>query len=416
MKWLDILERIQAGESQTTEFQRGPGDVSAAGKSICAFANTEGGVLILGVDDAQTIAGVNEDAEKAQERLTSFLHFGCSAPVSAQIGRHQDPKGWVHWIEVPRQRGFEPLRYGGRVWVRRGRSSVEPSPSELQELYNIFGYILTEQRTIQPANPRHIDLQGFREYLQAQGFETDEDPQPGAMDDLENRGVIAKLGGALRATLYGVLAFGKEPQMYPQTGAFRIECVAYEGDDRAGRVLQVADARGTIDEQVRRAVGWFRGLGRFESYRGITREDRALLPERALREALINAVVHRDYAVTGSKVLLEVFPDRVDVTSPGGLPNPVSVDSVRAGAHPRSRNESMAHYMVMKKFMEQRGRGWLAMRRAMREFNGTEPEIVAEPSHVRVTFRLDPILSDFAFQSGAWPGRFADAIRRSRNY
>lgn len=391
MEWFEILTRIEAGESQTTEFKRGLGDLSAVGRAICAFANTEGGVLILGVDNAQEIVGVKENTESVQERLTAFLQTGCSTPVSAQSGRHEDPKGWVHWIEVPRQRGFEPLRYDGRVWVRRERSSVEPSPGELQELYNVFGYILTEERTIQPATPGHIDLEGFREYLRAMGLDTHGEPQPNDVDDLRNRGVVAELGDTLHPTLYGVLAFGKEPQRYPQTGNFRIECVAHEGNDRASRALQVSDARGTLDEQVRQAVGWFSGLGRFESYRGMIRESRPLLPEKALREALVNAVAHRDYAITGSKILLEVFSGHVDVTSPGELPNHMTVESVRAGAHPRSRNELMANYMVVKGFMEQRGRGWPVMRKTMRQFNGTEPEIVAETTHVRVTFRLDPI-------------------------
>ena len=108
---------------------------------MCAFANTEGGLLILGVEDSKEVTGVKEDTERVQERLTAFLQTGCSAPVHARTGRHEEPAGWVHWIEIPRQRGFEPLRYDGRVWIRRGRSSVEPSPTELQELYNAFGYI-----------------------------------------------------------------------------------------------------------------------------------------------------------------------------------------------------------------------------------------------------------------------------------
>ena len=392
MEWLDVLGRIEAGESWTTEFKRGLGDLSAVGKAICAFANTEGGVVILGVDDARTIVGVREDAERVQERLTAFLQTGCSAPVSARGGRHEDPNGWVHWIEIPRQRGFEPLRYDGRVWVRRERSSVEPSPVELQELYNAFGYILTEERSIQAGAPAHIDLQRFHSYLHALGLDTEEEPQPDDEDDLRNRGVLAELGGALHPTLYGVLAFGKEPQRYPQTRSFRVECVAYEGDDRASRVLQVADAAGRLDEQVQRAAGWFAGLGRFESYRGLVREDRPLLPQPAIREALVNAVVHRDYAITGSKVLFEVFSRRVHVTSPGALPNHTRVEGVRAGAHPRSRNESLANFMLAMGFMEQRGRGWPLMRRIMREFNGIEPELVHDERgrFVRVGFCLDP--------------------------
>ena len=249
-----------------------------------------------------------------------------------------------------------------------------------------------EERAIQDAAPTHIDPDAFRTCFQRLGFDTTDDPQPDSMDDLRNRNVIAEIGGELRATLYGVLTFGKDPQRYPQTRSFRIECVVYAGDDRAAEVLQVANAAGRIDEQVERATGWFLGLGRFEAYHGLVREDRYLLPRTAIREALVNAVVHRDYAITGSKILLEVFDRRVDITSPGALPNHMTVERVRAGANPRSRNESMAHFMSAMGFMEQRGRGWLIMRREMRAFNGTEPELVQDKrdQFVRVIFQLDP--------------------------
>ena len=157
-------------------------------------------------------------------------------------------------------------------------------------------------------------------------------------------------------------------------------------------------------EQVRRAVGWVRGLGRFETYRGLVREDVPLIPEKALREAVVNAVAHRDYAITGSKVLLEVFSDRLDVTSPGLLPNHMTVDSVRAGGHPRSRNELMANYLLVTGLMEQRGRGWPVMRRAMREFNETDVELLQDEGgkFVRVTLRLrrGPAGSESARRAG----------------
>ena len=391
MEWLDVLRRIEAGEDRHTEFKRGLGDLSAVGKAICAFSNTEGGVIVLGVADTREIVGVKEGAEAVEERLTAFLHTGCSSPISARTGRHQDPQGRVHWVEVARQRGFEPMRYDGRVWIRRERSSVEPSPTELQELYNTFGYILTEERAIQDASVEHIDVAAFHRYLRRLGFETDEEPQPDTEDDLRNRSVLVEIGGEARATLYGILAFGRTPQRYPQTRNFRVECVAYTGDDRASEVLQVAEGTGRLDEQVERAIGWFLGLGRFESYRNLVREDRHLLPKAAIREALVNAVIHRDYAITGSTTFIEVFSNRVDVTSPGALPNHMTVAQVRAGANPRARNDSMGHFMAGMGFMERRGRGWLIMRQAMRGFNDTEPELLQDERNqfVRVTFRLD---------------------------
>ncbi len=398
MDWPRIRQLIDEGENSRTEFKRGLGDMAPVGRAICALANTEGGTLVLGVDRAEEVVGVKEDAESVQERLTSFLQTGCSAPVHARIARHRESAGWIHWVEVPRQRGFEPLRYSGRVWIRRGRSSVEPSASELQELYNAFGYVLTEERAILGAPATHIDLDAFRTYLGRLGFDTSGDPQPDAEDDLRNRDVLVEIGGELHATLYGVLAFGRDPQRYSRTRNFRVECVAYSGEDRASEVLQVASAAGRADEQVERATGWFLGLGRYESYRNLVREDRHMLPRRAIREALANAVTHRDYAITGSKVLLEVFDRHVDVTSPGTLPNHMTVERVRAGANPRSRNEALAHFMTAMGYVEQRGRGWLIMRGEMRRFNGTEPELIQDVRNkfVRVTFRLGPYASEVA--------------------
>ena len=88
--------------------------------------------------------------------------------------------------------------------------------------------------------------------------------------------------------------------------------------------------------------------------------------------------------------MFEVFDDRVEVTSPGTLPNTMTPESVRAGGRPRSRNESLANFMTVVGMMEQRGRGWSVMRRAMLEHNGTEPVLDADRSSrfVRVIFQI----------------------------
>ena len=294
---------------------------------------------------------------------------------------------------MPRQpRGFEPLHYDGRFWIRRERSSVQPSPAELQELFNAFGFVLTEEQTIRAASTDDIDVAAFRSFLRAQGLETDQDPQPAREEDMRNAGVLTLADGQLRPTLYGSMVFGSEPQNHPQTSNFFIQCAAYAGVDRASDTISVSDAKGRLEDQVKRAVDWCAILGKREEYRNILREDVPLIPDRATREALLNAVIHREYAFTGSTVLFEVFSDRVDVMSPGALPNHMAVESVRSGSRLRSRNESMAHAMVVAQLMEKRGRGWPLMRRAMRESNGTEPEIVNDEREkfVRVTFRLDP--------------------------
>ena len=129
--------------------------------------------------------------------------------------------------------------------------------------------------------------------------------------------------------------FGRDPQAYAHTLSLFVQCTAYGGTDQAADVLSAGEGKGRLQDQVQRAMGWFRSRGRGESYEGIRRMDLPPAPEAALREALVNALVHRDYAITGSQVLVGVFDDRIVVTRPGALPNDMTVDQARKGA-PRS--------------------------------------------------------------------------------
>ena len=276
--------------------------------------------------------------------------------------------------------------------LQRRIAAGEDSPSELQELLNAFGFVLTEKQVVPAAVVDDIDFGAVRSFMKAQGLDTEQAPQPAREDDLRNASVVDEFDGVLRPTLYGLMVFGRDPQAYPHTLSLFVQCAAYGGSDQAAEVLTAADGKGRLEDQVNRAMGWFRSLGRKESYEGLYRRDIPLVPENALREALVNAVIHRDYAITGSQVLLEVFDDRIVVTSPGALPNHMTVDQARNGGAPRSRNEMMANAMVVRGLMERRGRGWLTMRHAMMRFNATEPDLLSDERNrfVRVTFRLQP--------------------------
>ncbi len=389
MEKADILQRIAGGENAFTEFKRGI-DLKRIGPALSAFANSEGGLLVLGVSDDGGILGVKENPETVSERLTGFLQSGLNSPVNARLSRLEVGSAWIHWIEVAPQRGYEPIRFNGRVFVRRGRASVEPSPPELQELYNRFGYVLTEEQTVAETGPDDIEKEAFRRFMEKLGIDLSDEPRLPFEKDLRIRAVLAKRAEEMNATLYGLLAFGKDPQNHPQTRSFWVECVAYDGPNRADDVIVSGEARGRINEQVDRAMGWFRGVPRQERYDNIQREDRPVVPEAALREAVVNAVCHRDYAIVGSRILVEVFKDRVDVTSPGALPNHMTPESVQAGGHPRSRNELLANFMQTMGYMEGRGRGWPRIRSAMRSHNGMEPLLLEnrDGRWVRVTLPI----------------------------
>ena len=121
------------------------------------------------------------------------------------------------------------------------------------------------------------------------------------------------------------------------------------------------------------------------------RTDLPVMPLDALWEAVVNAVIHRDYAI-GSPIRVDLFPDRVEITNPGTLPPGLTPAIPCGGGITRARNVAIAHYAASVRLMEQRGMGWPTIEDAMREFNGTAPQIVEdrETAWVSVTLNLRP--------------------------
>jgi len=388
MEWAEVQQYIRAGEGDRVEF-KSTAATEGLDRAVAALSNCEGGLVVLGVDDAGAVVGLPDDPEALQESLTSRLRGSFLPPVSARLGRQQVGGLWVHWVEIRRNRGPVPTTVRGRVFIRRGRASVEPSPSELQELFNRFGFVLTEEQVVPGTGEGDLDATVFARFLQRQGLDTMSAPQPAVAADYRNRGALADDDGALRPTLFGLLCFGRQPQSFAPTRNACIAMAAYAGNDRADDVILRGEALGRADEQVDRAMGWMQALGTREEYVGARRIDRPPVALAALREALVNAVAHRDYAITGSRTLLEVFSDRVEVTSPGELPNHLTPAAVLAGGVPRSRNEAVAHALLVLGYMEARGRGLPIVRREMRAFNSTEPVLESnrEARYVRLTLR-----------------------------
>lgn len=247
-----------------------------------------------------------------------------------------------------------------------------------------------EERIVPLTSVHDLDLQAFERFFRSRRGPTGGEPRRATEEDLRDFGLLGDFGGERAPTLYGILGFGRTPQIHPRTTSFLIRCAAYAGEDRGTEVILAGVADGRLDEQVRRALGWFRSLGWREKYEGLLREDLPRLPPEALREALANAVAHRDYGIGGSAILLEVFADRAEITSPGTLADHRTVESVRAGSAPRARNRKIANLLVEAGLMERRGRGWPLMRDAMREFNGTEFDLLndLDGGYFRVTLRF----------------------------
>lgn len=271
---------------------------------------------------------------------------------------------------------------------RRLRAGAEVHREFDRHLSGPFRPLYTEEQVVPLTSVSDLDLGVVGRFLRRRRI---------TEDDLLDFGLLREVAGERLPTLYGILGFGRTPQAHPHTTSFLIRCAAYAGEDRGASVVFAGAADDRLDEQVRRAVGWFRSLA-WPGRRGPLRENPPRLPPEALREALVNAVAHRDYAVRGSAILLDVFSDRAEITSPGTLPDHGIVESMLAGGAPRARNETMANLLAEADLMEKRGRGWPLMRNAMRRFNGTEPRLINRPDGdlVRVILYFHPASGDSA--------------------
>ncbi len=332
-----------------------------------------GWYVIIGVSNEGQITGVAEAPILFAEKLKDILHTGFNFPISAFLKHAQIGQHWLHWIEITKYRGPESITYQKRIYVRRGSASVEPSPHEKQELFNIFGSILKEEQIVPPAGLADINSTKFKDYLSRFQIDVFSDPQPSLENDLLNREVLTRQFGETHATVYGLLCFGFNPQQYLPFAV--VELSVCNGLTRGDDVLFSRTCGGTISDQIDSAVAAFRELYRFENFSALVREDSFLLPLGALREVIANAVVHRDYGITASKILVDIFRDRIEVASPGELPNSLTPEKVLSGGVIRSRNEKIANYLLAMGLVESRGRGIPRVRKLMREFNGTDLEL-----------------------------------------
>jgi ATP-dependent DNA helicase RecG len=389
----EIKKMIAQGESDTVEFKeyiqvKWEELKPKIAQALCALANSHGGTLIIGIKKDGAITGVSESPVLFAERLKDILHTSLNVPISAKVQKAEIDGKWIHWYEVMKYRGPEPLAHQKKIYIRRGASSVEPSPHERQELFNILGFNITEDQIVPRTGIADINPVKFKDYLSRFELDLETEPQPSLEQDLINREVATNQFGETHCTLYGLLCFGLTPQHHLPYAI--VDLTIYNGLTRGDDIIFNRTCAGTILEQLDAATSAFRELYRFEDFSELLRKEEYLLPLGAIREAVANAVIHRDYGITGSKILVDIFRDRVEITSPGELPNSLTPEKVLAGGNIRSRNEKLANFLLVMRAVESRGRGIPRMRKLMREFNGTDLHLEnnREVRYVRATLRI----------------------------
>lgn len=389
----ELLEKIRLGEDSFLELKSvrfrgkriaGP-DRKDLADELAAFANSRGGVCILGVNDAsRDVEGIPEDRlDQVEDLVREVLTDSIEPPLDASVAKlllsdRREIERPVLRIDVPKSL-FVHKSPGGYLH-RVGSSRREIRPEALARLFQQRSQarlIRFDEQAVPRTGWDDLSEPLWRRFL----GDAAEEPQ---VTLRKLRILTDDDSSEERASVAGVLMCSDEPERW-LPGA-RIEAVRYRGGERdSGYQVDADSITGPADEQIRRAVAFVERTMR----RGATKvPERVEIPQfsiRAVFEAVVNAVAHRDYSIHGSKIRLFVFDDRLELFSPGGLANSLTIESLPL--RQSTRNELLATLLGRvpadlrsatpvgrRYFLEKRGEGVPIILRESRELSGREPE------------------------------------------
>lgn len=402
----ELQELLRNGESSGVEFKQDVVEPRALAKELVALTNLDGGRVLLGVDDDGSVSGIG------RANLEEWVMQVCRDKIRPEIIPYYEiVRDVVPGRDVAVVR-VEPGYDVHHVWheqhrtysIRVGTLSREASPEELSRLFQQRGGVRAELRPVGGAGVEELDRRRYTGYFRRMG--TVDVPLEGVLSDTgqsdEEWQTLLTLTELLTesgsASMAGLLLFGRRPEKFlPQAG---IDAAAYPGQEKdyatverrslRGPLLALVDEAGELVETglVEQAIDFVRRNAGTESVLvdGARRQDRPTYPDEVLREVFVNALVHRDYLLTGTTVELSLFSDRLEVTSPGRLPNGITVESMRVGAR-AARNQLLKDVMRDFGYLEHMGMGVpRKIVAGMRTHNGTNPDFIegAESLTVRL--------------------------------
>lgn len=319
----DLWQAVKKGRNTRLDWLAESAPIGALATNLAAMANSQGGTLIVGiVGPAGTLIGVR-DVENVIDRMIQAA-LSIEPPLIIPMPRttriHDRP------LVVARIPPGMPHVYSldGRYLCRDGSENGPLNPRDLRRLLIERGEVSFETQIARGASISDLDWERASAYASGLGSLSDTSVET----ILLKRGCLAEQDGRPRPTNAGLLLFGKDPQAFIR-GA-DITAARFAGDTM-GDTFTRQDITGTLPEQLQRAETFLvdnlrRGV---QIGKSMARAESFEYPLEAARELVVNAVAHRDYSIIGDNIRLFIFRDRMDVTSPGGLPGPVTIANIK---------------------------------------------------------------------------------------
>jgi ATP-dependent DNA helicase RecG len=367
---------IREGEGLTVEFKERY--TPRIDEDIVAFANAKGGTLLLGVRDDGIVVG---------ERLTNDLKAkinsltrNCKPTITTELSQ----VGEV--VAVVVTEGTEkPYSCGSGYYRRLDGSTQKMSHDELRIMFAENEPLPFEEKTVKGFTFDDISRAKMRAFTKEAEIRIGSTSAPDFLRSL-------KVADESRVKNAGILFFAKD--VYEHLHQAQMALLAFKGVDRL-HIYDRRDVRDDLLTQFNEAVAFLKKhLNVRSEIRGLNREDIYEIPIEVLREALVNALMHRDYSITGTQVSVEVYDDRVEIVNPGGLPKGLSLRDL--GTVSIRRNELIADLFFRLHKVERIGMGIQKMKEAMVAAGLREPTFLSN-GFFRAAFRRSP---EFAMKEG----------------
>jgi ATP-dependent DNA helicase RecG len=347
---------IQTGEGYKIEFKRNVNtDLS---KELVAFSNSSGGRIFIGMDDDGTLPGVTVD--NALKSKVEMMARDCDPSVVISL----EVFNKILIIHVPEGQN-KPYRCTGGFYLRNGASSVKLSTEEIREFFAAEGKVHFDEMPSSLTYPGAVSEEVIKRYMQL----SDISSAINQKQLLFNLGVLSNSEPA-RINNTGILFFTQSPVQYlPQTAVTCVVCKGITKVDILDKKTFEFDLIGNIDE----AMAFLkRHLNLSYEIKTKKRIEKLEIPEVVLREAIVNAVAHRDYFEKGATVMVEIFDDRVEISNPGGLPKGLKEEDF--GKRTLARNPLIASLLHRAGYIEKLGTGVPRIKEGMMDAELPEPK------------------------------------------
>lgn len=376
----DELDQIaQEGETLHTEFKAEQVHPDGLAAAFVSFLNSDGGVLWLGLEDNGSIGGI-ADVDRARQRVDQILANNVTPRATAFIEQIVVDDRTLLKITLPKGLDRPYYTRQGQCYVRVNAGKRLASREEIRRMYMAVRSFYFDESAVMGTTLADVDSENLENFLNsAYGLAV----EPERSDSERSRllqNLKAMVGPEL--SVAGVLLFARAPQRHLPTA--RIEYAHFAGRVAGEAIHDRKSIEGRLPQQLEQLDRLLRlALRNGGVIQGFQPESRPEVPLEMLREALTNALVHRDYSLS-APIRILLFDDRLEIHSPGPLPNGVTIENVRAGIHVE-RNPIILSLMGKLGLMTRLGTGILRIFRLAQDNGLPEPLLIATPAEFVVT-------------------------------